>query len=116
EGCVSAGLPAIGLWREPVAEIGVDAAAKLVDSAGLRVSSLCRGGFLTANEPERRRAAIEDNRRAIDEAHALYTDTLVLVVGGLPEGSRDLPGARAQVSDAIGELAEYAVQAGVRLG
>jgi sugar phosphate isomerase/epimerase len=116
EGCVSAGIPAIGLWREPVAEIGVDAAAKLVDAAGLRVSSLCRGGFFTADEPERRRAAIEDNKRAIDEAHALHTDTLVLVVGGLPDGSRDLPGARARVADAIGELADYALDAGVRLG
>ena len=116
EGCVAAGIPAIGLWREPVAEIGVERAAKLVDAAGLRVSSLCRGGFFTAAEPDRRRAAIEDNRRAIDEAAALGTDTLVLVVGGLPEGSRDLPGARAQVVDAIGALAEYALDAGVRLG
>jgi sugar phosphate isomerase/epimerase len=116
EGCASAGIPAIGLWREPVAEIGVAQAAKLVDAAGLRVSSLCRGGFFTAAEPDKRRAAIEDNRRAIDEAAALGTDTLVLVVGGLPEGSRDLPGARAQVADAIGELAEYALDAGVRLG
>jgi sugar phosphate isomerase/epimerase len=116
EGCVSAGIPAVGLWREPVAEIGVEQAAKLVDAAGLRVSSLCRGGFFTAADPARRRAAIEDNRRAIDEAAALGTDTLVLVVGGLPEGSRDLPGARAQVAEAIGELVEYALDAGVRLG
>jgi sugar phosphate isomerase/epimerase len=116
EGCVSAGIPAIGLWREPVAEIGVEQAAKLVDAAGLRVSSLCRGGFFTAGDPARRRVAIEDNRRAIDEAATLGTDTLVLVVGGLPEGSRDLPGARAQVADAIGQLAEYALDAGVRLG
>ncbi|HEY4018670.1 MAG TPA: sugar phosphate isomerase/epimerase family protein [Pseudonocardiaceae bacterium] len=116
EGCASAGVPAIGLWREQVAEIGVDQAAKLVDAAGLRVSSLCRGGFFTANDPDQRRAAIEDNRRAIDEAAALGTDTLVLVVGGLPEGSRDLVAARAQVADAIGALAEYALEAGVRLG
>ncbi|MFJ6955049.1 sugar phosphate isomerase/epimerase, partial [Micromonospora aurantiaca] len=45
DGCVRAGIPAIGLWREPVAEIGVPAAARLVANAGLRVSSLCRGGF-----------------------------------------------------------------------
>jgi sugar phosphate isomerase/epimerase len=116
EGCVAAGIPAIGLWREPVAEIGVASAAKLVDAAGLRVSSLCRGGFFTAADPARRRAAIEDNRRALDEAAELGTDTLVLVVGGLPPGSRDLPGARRQVVDAIGELAERALDTGVRLG
>ena len=68
DGCVRAGIPAIGLWREPVAEIGVPAAARLVTDAGLRVSSLCRGGFLTAADDAGRAAALADNRRAIDEA------------------------------------------------
>ncbi|MCW3818201.1 sugar phosphate isomerase/epimerase [Micromonospora sp. DR5-3] len=114
EGCVRAGIPAIGLWREPVAEIGVAAAAKLVADAGLRVSSLCRGGFLTATG-EAGRAAVEDNRRAIDEAAGLGTDCLVMVVGGLPPGSRDLRGARQRVADALAELAPYAGERGVRL-
>ncbi|WP_433319627.1 sugar phosphate isomerase/epimerase family protein [Micromonospora chersina] len=114
EGCVRAGIPAIGLWREPVAEIGVAAAAKLVADAGLRVSSLCRGGFLTA-AGDAGRAALEDNRRAIDEAAGLGTDCLVMVVGGLPPGSRDLIGARQRVADALGELAPYAGERGVRL-
>ncbi|MEV4328867.1 sugar phosphate isomerase/epimerase, partial [Microbispora rosea] len=47
DGCVRHGIPAIGLWRENVAEHGLAATAKLVTDAGLRVSSLCRGGFLT---------------------------------------------------------------------
>ncbi|PZG19060.1 xylose isomerase [Micromonospora craterilacus] len=113
-GCVRAGIPAIGLWREPVAEIGVAAAAKAVADAGLRVSSLCRGGFLTASG-DAGRAALDDNRRAIDEAAGLGTDCLVLVVGGLPGGSRDLPGARQRVADAVAELAPYAGERGVRL-
>lgn len=114
-GCVRAGLPAIGLWREPVQEIGVHRAARLVADAGLRVSSLCRGGFLTAEDGGARARAIEDNLRAIDEAAALGTTCLVMVVGGLPEGSRDLPGARARVAEGIAELAPHAAAAGVRL-
>ncbi|WP_406045028.1 sugar phosphate isomerase/epimerase [Micromonospora sp. NBC_00898] len=114
EGCVRAGIPAIGLWREPVADIGVAAAAKLVADAGLRVSSLCRGGFLTATG-DAGRAALEDNRRAVDEAAGLGTDCLVMVVGGLPPGSRDLRGARQRVADALAELAPYAGERGVRL-
>ncbi|MGW5673101.1 sugar phosphate isomerase/epimerase family protein [Micromonospora sp. NPDC003776] len=114
DGCVRAGIPAIGLWREPVAEIGVPAAAKLVADAGLRVSSLCRGGFLTA-DGEAGREALQDNRRAIDEAAGLGTDCLVMVVGGLPPGSRDLIGARQRVADALAELAPYAGERGVRL-
>ncbi|PTA46072.1 sugar phosphate isomerase/epimerase [Micromonospora sp. RP3T] len=115
DGCVRAGIPAIGLWREPVAEIGVPAAASLVADAGLRVSSLCRGGFLTAADAAARAEALADNRRAVDEAAGLGTDCLVLVVGGLPPGSRDLAGARARVADALTELAPYAGERGVRL-
>ncbi|MCZ7437754.1 sugar phosphate isomerase/epimerase [Micromonospora sp. WMMC241] len=115
DGCVRAGIGAIGLWREPVAEVGVPAAAKLVADAGLRVSSLCRGGFLTAADERARAEALADNRRAIDEAAGLGTDCLVLVVGGLPPGSRDLAGARQRVADALAELAPYAGERGVRL-
>ncbi|WP_435123445.1 sugar phosphate isomerase/epimerase family protein [Micromonospora tulbaghiae] len=115
DGCVRAGIPAIGLWREPVAEIGVPAAARLVTDSGLRVSSLCRGGFLTAADEAGRAEALADNRRAIDEAAALRAACLVLVVGGLPPGSRDLPGARRRVADALAELAPYAGERGVRL-
>jgi sugar phosphate isomerase/epimerase len=110
-----AGLDWIGLWREPVQEYGVEKAAKLVADSGLRVSSLCRGGFFTAPTDEERKAAVADNRRALEEAAALGTDTLVLVSGGLPPGSRDLDGARAMVSDGLAELAPYAGELGVRL-
>jgi sugar phosphate isomerase/epimerase len=115
EGCVRAGLPAIGLWRESVADSGLADAVKLVTDAGLRVSSLCRGGFLSDGEGAARRGALEDNRRAIDAAAELGTGTLVMVVGGLPSGSRDLPAARAAVADALEALAPYAGDAGVRL-
>ncbi len=111
-----AGILAIGAWREPVQEYGVERSAALIRDAGLRVSSLCRGGFFTVAEGPERRAALDDNRAAIAEAHALGAPTLVLVVGGLPSGSRDLVGARSRVADAIGELVPEALDAGVSLG
>jgi sugar phosphate isomerase/epimerase len=111
----AAGVDSIGLWREPVAEVGLETAVQMVADSGLRVSSLCRGGFFTVAEGPARRTSIEDNRRAIDEAAALGAPTLVLVAGGLPEGSRDLAGARERVRDAIGELAPHAAAAGVCL-
>lgn len=110
-----AGIPAIGLWREPIQAHGVEASARAVRDAGLRVSSLCRGGFFTMPEGLERRAAIDDNRRAIDEAATVGAPTLVLVVGGLPTGSRDLVGARARVADGLAELVPDARAAGVNL-
>ncbi len=115
DACRDLGVPGVGLWREPVQEYGVQAAARLVRDAGLAVTTLCRGGFLTASDPAERSAALADNRRAVDEAATLGTDTLVLVSGGLPPGSRDLRGARERIADALAELAPYAEEHGVRL-
>jgi sugar phosphate isomerase/epimerase len=108
-GCVEAGVGAVGLWREDVAAYGRERTAALMRSSGLAVSSLCRGGFFD------RPGWFDDNRRAIDEAAALGTTTLVLVSGGLPDGSRDVDGARRHVGEAIGALVEHATATGVRL-
>ena len=114
KGCVDAGLGAIGIWREQLAEVGLDEACRLVAESGLRVSSLCRGGFFT--NPAEAETAEAQNREAIDEAAALNTATLVLVPGGLPPGDRDLEGARNRAARAIERLVPYAHEHGVRLG
>jgi sugar phosphate isomerase/epimerase len=113
--CVRHEIPAIGLWRERVAETGLAGAVKTVRAAGLDVSSLCRGGFFTHADAGARGAAIADNRAAITEAAELGAGTLVLVSGGLVPGTRDLPLARRMIADAIGELVPVARAAGVRL-
>lgn len=113
--CGELGIGNVGLWREPVQAYGVEAAAKLVRDAGLTVTTLCRGGFLTAVDPGERAGALADNRRAVDEAATLGTDTLVLVSGGLPAGDKDLRAARERIADALAELGPYAERHGVRL-
>jgi len=110
-----AGIPAVGVWRDRVHEIGLVAAARLLAGSGLAVTSLCRGGFLTAAEPAARQAALADNRAAIHEAATLGTSELVMVVGGLPEGDKDLAAARQRVADAVAELVPHALEHGVRL-
>jgi len=126
DGTVRAGLCAIGLWRDRVTEAGLAEAAARVADAGLRVSSLCRGGFLTAAEGTGARAALDDNRAAVVEAATLGTSELIMVVGGLPaasapggpalpDGDRDLVGARQRVADRIAELVPFALEHGVRL-
>jgi sugar phosphate isomerase/epimerase len=113
--CRDLGISNVGLWRDPVQTYGVEETAKLVRDAGLTVTTLCRGGFFTAVDPDERKAALADNRRAIDEAATLGTEVLVLVSGGLPPGSKDLHGARERIADALTELGPYAEDHGVKL-
>jgi sugar phosphate isomerase/epimerase len=114
DACARHGVPYVGVWRHKVAEIGVAAAARLVRDAGVRVSSVCRGGMFPAATRAERNARIEDNRRAIDEAAALDAPVLVLVCGAAPD--RDIGAARRMVEDGIGAIAPYAAGRGVRLG
>ncbi len=114
DGCARAGIPAIGLWRDRVADTGLKESAAIARDAGVKVSSLCRGGMFPAATEAERREKIDDNRRAIDEAAELGTAVLVLVCGGIP--ARDIDGARQMVEDGIGAVAPYAAERGVKLG
>jgi sugar phosphate isomerase/epimerase len=115
EGCVRHGIPGITPWRDQVARMGLHRAAAMIRDAGLAVAGLCRGGFFPASDGEGRRRAIADNLAAIDEAATLGARCLVLVVGGLPPGSRDLAGAREQVAEGIATVLPHARAAGVPL-
>src|ERR1700732_647803 len=113
DACARHGIRAIDPWRDQVAAVGLDRAARAVRDAGLDLSGYCRGRMFTA-EAAHGIEAREDNRRAVDEAKALGALCIVLVVGGLPqysrpgsEASRDIAAARTQVEDAIAEMMEY---------
>jgi sugar phosphate isomerase/epimerase len=115
DGCARAGVTAIAPWRDMIQQCGVERAAQLIRGSGMSVTCLCRGGMFTAADAAGRRAALEDNRRAVDEAAAIGENCLVLVVGGLPAGSKDLAGAQAQVHDGIAALLPYARQCAMPL-
>jgi sugar phosphate isomerase/epimerase len=110
-----AGLGGVGLWREPVEQLGAERVGGLVRDSGLAVTSLCRGGFFPATDAGERARRIEDNRRAIEQAARLGAEALVLVSGGLPAGTDDLDGAREMVADGIAALVDDARASGVRL-
>ncbi|MCW4116013.1 sugar phosphate isomerase/epimerase [Aurantimonas sp. MSK8Z-1] len=115
DACLRNGITAISPWREHVQGVGLAEAARIVRDNGLRVTGHCRGGFFPAADEAGRKAAIADNHRAIDEAAALGAACLVMVVGGLPKGSRDLPAARQMVADGLAEILPYAQKAGVKI-
>jgi sugar phosphate isomerase/epimerase len=121
DGCARHGIPAISPWRDQVAAAGLQATAQQVKALGLKLSGYCRGGMFPAVDAAGLQAALEDNRRAVDEACELGAPCLVLVVGALPgalagkAAHKDIAHARQQVEDGIGALLEHARASGMPL-
>jgi sugar phosphate isomerase/epimerase len=107
EGCVRHGIGGIAPWRDKLHEAGVDEGARMIKDAGLAVSGLCRGGMFTA-DGALSQAVLDDNKRAVDEAVAIGADCLVMVVGGLADGSKDIASARATVTEGLFKTLDYA--------
>ncbi len=103
-----AGVTGISIWRDKLADCGLGEAAAMLKDHGLRVSGLCRAGQFPASDAAERQARLDDNRLAVDQAVALGAECLIVVAGGLPEGSRDLPGARAMIRDGLGAVMDHA--------
>lgn len=121
EACARRGIRAIDPWRDQVAAAGLAHVARQLKDAGVVLSGYCRGGFFTATDAADLRAALEDNRRAIDEAKTLDAPCLVMVAGSLPGAlqgtpqSHDIALARSQVFDGMASTLEYARQVGMPL-
>jgi sugar phosphate isomerase/epimerase len=111
--CAKAGVANIGVWRHKL-DGDASRAAALIRGEGLRVSSLCRGGWFSASTAQERRMCVEDNRKAIEEAATLGSPVLVIVSG--PANGQTLSDARATVMDGLLEVLPDAEQAGVVLG
>jgi sugar phosphate isomerase/epimerase len=114
EACARHEIPYVGVWRHKIAEVGLDAAVRHVRDAGIRVSSVCRGGMFPAATHAERERRIDHNRRAIDETAALEAPLLVLVCGAAPD--RDITGARQMVADGIAAIVDFAAERNVQLG
>jgi sugar phosphate isomerase/epimerase len=112
-GYQKAGVPAITVWRQALEPQGLAESARMLKASGLEVVSLCRGGFFPATTAAGRQAAIDDNLRAIDEAHAIGAPLIVLVCGAVPDQS--LTESRKQIAEGIATVAGRAAEAGVKL-
>lgn len=109
----AAGVGGITVWRDALTGRNITATGNMLRDAGLQVVSLCRGGFFPAVDAGRRQLAIDDNIKAIDEAHALGAPLLVLVCGADPQ--QPLTESRKQIQEGIAACLAHAAAANVRL-
>ncbi len=114
DACAERGIRAVSPWRDQVHAVGLAEVSRRVKAHGLELSGYCRGGMFPAADAQGLKAALDDNRRALDEACELNAPCLVLVVGALPgalQGQavhKDIALARSQVRDGIAALLEDA--------
>jgi sugar phosphate isomerase/epimerase len=119
--CAARNIRAISPWRDQVAAVGLERVAEQLRATGIELSGYCRGGMFPGVDAAARRAALEDNRRAVDEAKTLNAACLVLVVGSLPgalvgtPAHKDIAAARGDVRDGIAATLEYAREVGMPL-
>ncbi len=115
EAAVRHGFAGVAPWREMVQETGIAESVRIFDANGVRVTGYCRGGLFGAGGRENFEAAIDDNKRMIDEAAAIAAEGIVVIGGGLAPGSRDLARARAMFVDGLAAVLPHAQGCGVRL-
>jgi len=119
--CARHGVRAISPWRDQVTAVGLENVAAQLKALDMRLSGYCRGGFFPAPDAAGLKAALADNRRAIDEAKTLAAPCLVMVVGSLPgamDGApayKDIARARSEVRDGIAATLDYARAVGMPL-
>ncbi|HEX4052710.1 MAG TPA: sugar phosphate isomerase/epimerase family protein [Tepidisphaeraceae bacterium] len=109
-----AGAAGITVWRDAIVPLGVKESARILADSGLKVVSLCRGGFFPAASAADRQKALDDNRRVIDEAAAIGAPLVVLVCGAAP--GVPLAEARKQIAGGIAAVIPHATPAGIKLG
>ena len=109
----AAGVKGITVWRDALEGKNIKQTGNMLRDHDLTIVSLCRGGFFAAMESNKRKQAIDDNRKAIDEASELGTKMIVLVCGADP--CQSLEESRKQIRDGIAEVASEAKAAGIVL-
>jgi len=114
EACARRGIARICPWRDQVDAAGLKSVARQLGHIGIKLSGYCRGGFFPAADAAGLKAALADNRRAIEEAKSLGAPCLIMVVGALPgalsgqPAHKDIGLARAQVVAGLAASLDYA--------
>src|SRR5215475_7445792 len=115
EACARFGFVGVAPWRDQVTGAGTGEAARIFKDNGVRVTGYCRGGLFPAADAAGRQAAVDDNKRMIDEAAAIGADCIIIIGGGLPKGSRDIAAARDMFFDGMAAILPHARAAKVPL-
>jgi sugar phosphate isomerase/epimerase len=108
-----AGVKGITVWRDALEYKDINNTKRIIQDAGLSVVSLCRGGFFPSIGINKRKASIDDNLKAIEQAAELGAPMIVLVCGADPNQS--LEDSRKQIQEGIETVLPAAKSVGIKL-
>ena len=108
-----AGVKGISVWRQYLDGRNIAHTGEMLRAHDLAIVSLVRGGFFPSTSLDARNKALDDNRKAIDEAAALGAPMIVLVCGADP--GQPLEVSRQQIQAGIETILPYAIENGVKL-
>jgi len=109
----AAGIPAIGVWRQKLTDVGEEKGAKLLADAALAVSSLQWAGGFTGSDGRTHEESIADARQAISTADALQAGCLIIHSGA--RGVHTHNHARRLFCLALDKLLPLAEERGITL-
>ncbi len=107
------GIQGISVWRSYLKGADLKYWRKKIKKSGLEAVALVRGGFFTGLKKADRTMALEENRKAIDEASGIEASMVVLVCGATP--GQSLSVSRDQIKTSLETLLPYAEKKGVKL-
>ncbi len=109
----AAGIHGITIWRNVLEGQNLKEAKSRLDDFGMKVVSICRGGFFPSVEKKLRDLAIDDNLLAVEQAAGVGAPMVVLVCGA--DGRQSLEKSREQIKEGIEKILPAAKAAGVKL-
>ena len=112
-GCIAAGIPAIGVWRQKLSDYGEEKGIELLAESGLKVSNLLWGGGFTGSDGRTFRESIDDALEAVQLAAALGAGCLVVYSGARAGHTHNH--ARRLFRDAVKEILPLATELKVTL-
>jgi sugar phosphate isomerase/epimerase len=116
EGYARHNIRGVSVSHTKLREVGMTEASQILCDHDMTVTGYCIGGLLTDNDQRLFQKAIDENLRVIDEAAEVGARCIVFVAGGLPEGSKDLAGARGRCLEGLHDILPHARERGVTIG
>ena len=109
------GVSKTAIWKPLLVETELKSAKQNLIDSGVKAISMCPLVLLDEDAYPDPNGRLSSHRQFLEIAAELGVESVVVITGGLPSGSRDLKGQRLRVQEELSLLIPLAKAVGVRL-